>query len=482
MNQKVYLYHWPKTQWVKTDAGTPPYAECTIHWLFDPAYAAVRELFRMDGFDSDYYGTKAWNPLSGYIQPGQTVLLKPNLVLHESQNKNEDYYSVVTHPGIIRAIVDYVYLALKGQGKIFIGDAPVNNADFGLICEKLGLNEIQSAYQSLGFVVELVDFRLYTMKKDEAGVIRNQQYTESMENHIVIKVDEHSRLRDSDQHFKDYRVTEYNGYSMPMHHNRIEHRYCFHKSVFEADVVIGLPKIKSHRKTGYTCAMKNWVGLNGNKDWLPHHTKGSAENGGDEYLYRSFRKALIAASWDIRWKLKNILFQKILLVFEQIVRHSRRLLPFKDQYWEGSWYGNRTVARMINDINIALLYSNRNGELQAAPQRNIFYLVDGIICGEGEGPLAAKSKACRTVLWGSNAYAIDRVVTQLIGFDHRKIETLRLASESSELSLIDFAPDNIDIITNLRNKPISLNALRSVIGFNFEPAQGWKGHIEINNV
>ena len=46
-------------------------------------YSAVREIFNVLGMDSKNFGSGKWNPLSEIIEPGQTVLIKPNLVMHE---------------------------------------------------------------------------------------------------------------------------------------------------------------------------------------------------------------------------------------------------------------------------------------------------------------------------------------------------------------------------------------------------------------
>src|SRR4029450_3442025 len=50
----------------------------------------------------------------------------------------------------------------------------------------------------------------------------------------------------------------------------------------DADVLINLPKFKTHKKVGITCALKNLVGINANKNWLPHHTEGTPDLGGDQ--------------------------------------------------------------------------------------------------------------------------------------------------------------------------------------------------------
>ena len=43
-------------------------------------YEAVRETYLRAGLDLERHGTPDWNPLGDLIAPGETVLLKPNLV------------------------------------------------------------------------------------------------------------------------------------------------------------------------------------------------------------------------------------------------------------------------------------------------------------------------------------------------------------------------------------------------------------------
>lgn len=50
-----------------------------------------------------------------------------------------------------------------------------------------------------------------------------------------------------------------------------------------ADVFINLPKMKVHKKTGVTLSLKNLVGINADKNWLPHYSGGSPRNGGDQF-------------------------------------------------------------------------------------------------------------------------------------------------------------------------------------------------------
>jgi uncharacterized protein (DUF362 family) len=66
-------------------------------------------------------------------------------------------------------------------------------------------------------------------------------------------------------------------------HAGTRHEYLLCRTPMEADVFINLPKLKTHKKVGVTCALKNLVGINANKNWLPHHTEGTPEQGGDQF-------------------------------------------------------------------------------------------------------------------------------------------------------------------------------------------------------
>ena len=89
----------------------------------NPAYRAVREALQVLGMDKDRFGTAAWNPLGSLVGPGATVLIKPNMVL-DVHPRGGDINALITHGSVIRALLDYTYLALGGRGRIVIGDSP----------------------------------------------------------------------------------------------------------------------------------------------------------------------------------------------------------------------------------------------------------------------------------------------------------------------------------------------------------------------
>ena len=104
--------------------------------------------------------------------------------------------------------------------------------------------------------------------------------------------------------------------------------YLLPASILKADVFINLPKLKTHRKAGITGAMKNLVGINGSKDWLPHHTAGPREDGGDEYLHRSARKRLVSYLRDQIEGRKGALPRRALYLIERAVRSVGRPARF----------------------------------------------------------------------------------------------------------------------------------------------------------
>ena len=68
------------------------------------------------------------------------------------------------------------------------------------------------------------------------------------------------------------------------YHTEGHHRYGINKTVLEADVIINLCKPKSHRKAGYTAALKNYIGICSRKISIPHNVMGNEKEGGDTYF------------------------------------------------------------------------------------------------------------------------------------------------------------------------------------------------------
>ena len=85
------------------------------------------------------------------------------------------------------------------------------------------------------------------------------------------------------------------------------HQYLLCREAFDADVVISLPKLKMHSKAGLTGALKNLVGLNGNKDFLPHYRFGGSAKNGDCYEGWSLGRELSERFEDLANRRLNLL-------------------------------------------------------------------------------------------------------------------------------------------------------------------------------
>src|SRR4030042_6729812 len=122
-------------------------------------YEELRNLLFEMNLDKDNFDTKEWSPFKELIKPGDMVVLKPNMVMQENGLKQFSTDCVITHGSIIRAILDYVYIALKRKGKIIIADAQIQNCDFSKVTVENGTRSIVGFYKKNGIEIELIDFR-----------------------------------------------------------------------------------------------------------------------------------------------------------------------------------------------------------------------------------------------------------------------------------------------------------------------------------
>lgn len=90
---------------------------------------------------------------------GEYVLIKPNFVMPQRKNGPDMSY-MVTHPAVIRAIVDYVFLAAGPTGKITIADTPFESCNFLAINDHFGLSKmVYFLREDHKIPVEMVDLR-----------------------------------------------------------------------------------------------------------------------------------------------------------------------------------------------------------------------------------------------------------------------------------------------------------------------------------
>jgi uncharacterized protein (DUF362 family) len=428
--------------------------------------------------DVEHFNTPEWNPLGGLIHPGDMVVLKPNLVL-DHHECGGDIQSVITHGSLVRAVLDYVCIALRRRGKIIIGDAPLQITNFGRVAWLSGLDGVVNFFKAQEVDIELIDFRQSQSSRASDDIIdRRWSLGGDPRGSTVVDLADKSWLMPLASGYERYRVTCYDPAEMRKHHNLTTNEYLIANSVLQADVIINLPKMKTHRKVGVTSALKNLVGINAYKDWLPHHRRGSVSEGGDEYYHADALKAAWSQLIDYEnaaqgWASRRA-YSYTRRLIGRLVRRFQR-----DPFSEGSWYGNDTAWRMVLDLNHILLYASKDGAMQDSLQRKVFNMVDGIIAGEAEGPLEPTPRPMGVLVAGCNSVAVDAVVARLMGFDYRKIPLIREGFNAERGPLVLFSPDDIEVVSNVERWS-HLDLMDGRESLRFEPPAGWKGHIELD--
>jgi len=440
-------------------------------------YPAVRETFRLLGLDAGRFGTREWNPLGHFIRSGDRVVVKPNLVRH-FHGDGLTTESLITHGSILRAVLDYVLIALGRKGKITVGDSPLQYADFPTCMRISGADAVLAALRDrAGLPVRAVDFRKERSEKRGGVIVSRIPNNGDPMGYRSVDLGESSRFRGLAERSPRFRVTQYDHETMSLSHGAARNAYLFPATVLDADVLINLPKLKTHRKAGVTAAMKNLVGINGSKDWLPHHSSGSTAEGGDEYLAPFFRKRLSSALHDRIESAGSRMSKRLLKTLDRAVGYTRRLVPFPDPFSEGSWYGNDTIWRTVHDLHRVLFFADREGILRDQPQRRYLAVIDGVVAGEGEGPMHPTPKRGGVIVASASPLAADVVCCRLMGFDERKVPLLNYAVGNGFFPpLADV--EELDLRSN-SEKWTRLLTLARAETLAFEPPSGWKGHIEL---
>ena len=443
-------------------------------------YAAVRDALRLLDMDGERYGSADWNPLGEIVRPGDNVLVKPNLVLHFNAGGGS-LDAIVTHPSVIRAVVDFVLVALDGRGQIVVGDAPQANCDFEALSAATGLGQLAewmgSACRDRGVGFRLVDFRREktTLRR---GVVWERRplggrapVRVRLGAASAIGAIDNARLYGADY---DRRQT------VASHVSR-EHEYGVAAELLESDVVVSIPKLKVHSKVGTTLNLKNMVGVAVDKNALAHYRIGTACDGGDERE---------AASWDDR--VDRLLTDWLLGRAPRGGRHgflawraARKalraigLVRGGSMIGSGDWHGNDTAWRMALDLNRIVLSGRADGSIARVPVRRVFSIVDGIVGGDGEGPLGATPVCSGVIVGGRNPLSVDWVATCAMGLDPSRMPLYAQAAEIlGELGPGICQP--IRVLADVSEWRAILSGKTRVA--TFRPPRGWRGAIERTGV
>ncbi|HKQ75644.1 MAG TPA: DUF362 domain-containing protein [Blastocatellia bacterium] len=378
-------------------------------------------------------------PFGRMIPRGARVLIKPNFVLHENQGP-WGMDPLVTHSSLVIAAVEGALRA--DPSEVVVGDAPVQGCDFDSLLNVTGLSRWADRLTKLEPRFKGVrDFRRTTCAFVN-GVRIADENRQSEERFVLFDLGRDSLLEAVTDGRDSFRVTCYDPRLLAKTHAPGRHQYLVAKEAIEADVIINLPKLKTHKKAGVTCALKNLVGINGNKEYLPHHRIGGSRAGGDCYPdYNPIKRAMeyVADRVNTTSSLAQV------RVWNGVGRQLQRALWLTgDQLGvEGSWSGNDTVWRMCLDLNRILLYGRPDGSFGDWPQRRVLHVADAVVAGQGDGPLSPQPLPLGLILAGNNAAAVDWVGAHLLDYDPRLVPLVREAFGEFHWPVASFAPNEI---------------------------------------
>jgi uncharacterized protein (DUF362 family) len=452
-------------------------------------FAAVRRCLLLAGLDREHLGSPAWNPLGDLIEPGQNVLIKPNWVRHDDSGGSR-LAALVTHPAVLRPVLAYVLLALKGSGRVILGDAPIQSADFDLLMRQTRVPQLIERTGGGRVAVEIRDFRENVCRLDDRGrVCGHVKRSGDPDGYTAVNLAGASRLVPVEAMSERFRVTSYDPAAMREHHAAGRHEYLIARAVLTADVVINVPKLKTHRKAGLTCCLKNVVGINGSKDYLPHHRVGPAMRGGDEYEWPSAWKSAAARITDRLESSPDGRGRGASRLALRVCGRMAHMLA-RDPYSEGSWYGNDTIWRTVMDLNRILEFARPDGTLSEVPVRRVFNVVDAVVAGGGEGPLRPVPVSAAMILAGAVPAAVDIFAARLAGLDPMKIPLVRAAADGLQSSagsgLDEEARSHPDAAGNTDLRLVSdEDGGRELAPEDvwprvcLAPPAGWAGHVEL---
>jgi hypothetical protein len=297
--------------------------------------------------------------------------------------------------------------------------------------EKHGYNRMFEFFRANGITILVTDFRR-TVSKRVSKITdkiflqeKNKKFKENETIEFDLKSDSCFNVVSGEN---SYSCINYTDERVNKFHNDYNHKYLMRKSVFEADLIINVPKPKTHRFAGLTGAQKNFIGICADKEYLPHFRHGTPEHGGDETnrvgILESFY-SLIDRKRCMFIERKKILMQYLFCFIQYLILVLKKF-SVKKSYHNGLWYGNDTIWRTILDINTILLYGNTDGSIDFnKTPKTVLTIGDLIIAGEKSGPLKPSPKPRGIILASDNCALFDYVFCKICSFDYNHIPTIK---------------------------------------------------------
>jgi uncharacterized protein (DUF362 family) len=404
------------------------------------------------------------------------IVLKPNWIQESHEHRPDVWEPVITHPAVLLGVVEALAERIWGPATLCICDAPHTYADFAAIAARGGfagaLERVRARFPALR--IELLDLRRERWVRREAVVVERVRNAEDPRGYVRLDLARDSLFFGHAGEGRYYGA-DYDSRVVNAHHRGELHEYLIAGSPMACDLFVNLPKLKTHKKTGITCCLKNLVGINGDKNWLPHHTEGTPRTGGDEFPQESLASALERRARKLGMKmmlavppLGTWLYRKARRVGMQVLGDSESVLR------HGNWQGNDTCWRMALDLNRALLYGRADGSWRDAGRaRHYLAIVDGVIGGQGNGPLCPDPADSRVLLAGRDPAAVDALACRLMGFDPADLPIVAHAFEPHRWPITRTRLDGLRVFDARVGAELALSEVAPALPGGFTPHFGW---------
>ena len=418
------------------------------------------------------------------IRPGDTVALKPNWLAHRHKYRADEWRSVITNPEVITGVLRLVLDCLQGSGRIVITDGPQTDSSWDRIMGRMTPDVWRTMGARAGIDVSVLDLREHEWTtRGDVNIARRALPGDPLGS-TAVDLGGASEFIGHRRSARGYYGADYDVAETNRVHSEGRHLYKVSRTVISADVFINLPKMKTHKKAGITCSLKNLVGINTYKNFLPHHTEGTPSEGGDQFPTDSASKQVEGVLTDR--------FKAVLMARPELGRYAVPLKALgkkifgdtRETIRSGNWYGNDTLWRMVLDLNKVLFYAEPEGGLRAdalSSRKKYLTVVDGIIAGEGNGPEAPDPKHAGVLVTGSNPVAVDAVCAKLMGLDWQRIPSIRQAFDVATYKLCECAYDDIEIQSTTPRFAGRLVDIADGAVAHFRPHFGWTGHVELSS-
>jgi uncharacterized protein (DUF362 family) len=413
------------------------------------------------------------------INKNSKIVIKPNWVRQHHQLKEFEWDYIITHPTLVTAVLLRVLERVGKGGRISILDSPETASSFKQILDHYPTEEWKQMAFQKGVPLEIIDLRDVEWLMNENAIIDRKTLEGDIRGKTEINLQNISEFYGHKKSAKGYYGADYDIKETNLAHDGINNIYRVSRTVLESDVFINLPKLKTHKKSGITCCLKNLVGVNTYKNYLPHYSIGSPDDEGDQFPIKSIKNTL--ESKLLTFTKQHILMNPVLAkIISPIFKLGKVIFGETNNIVRsGNWYGNDTLWRMIIDLNKIVLYSNPDGTMKEDNliNRKIYIgIVDAVICGEKNGPKSPDPKKLSYLIYGTNPVAIDATASCLMSFNPLKIPAIEKAFQIKKYKIVDFEYSAINVM--IAGDTYTLQSVPEEFKSVFEPHFGWKNQIE----